>query len=140
MTLPVPREVSAARALGVTAALAGAGALLGAVAANVVMAVAVMVVNGPGAILIEPRVYVLGAMVGGLCGLVAGPLTAWTLLRRVPLGRAFLDTTIGSAVGGGLGLAFGKAFGVWGPIGGAVVGLALAAIRLRWAYRSSATD
>lgn len=128
--------VSPARVVGVTAGLAVASGVAGAVVANAVLATALVVTQGPLAVFRDPLVYVVGGAVGGACGLVCGPVAAWTLLRKVPLGRAILEPSVAAAIGGALGLLLAQPRGIWGPIGGAVAGLLLAALRLRREYRN----
>jgi hypothetical protein len=137
----VPRDdigtgVSPARVVGVTAGLAVASAVAGGLVANVVLATAMVVTQGPLAVSRDPFVYLVGGAVGGACGLVCGPLAAWTLLRKVPLGRAILEPSIAAAIGGALGLLLVPR--IWGPIGGAIAGLLLAAFRLRRQFRDKA--
>ena len=130
--------VSPARVLGVTAGLAAASAVAGAFVADAVLGVALVVTQGPIAALRDPFVYAVGGAVGAVCGFFCGPIAAWTLLRKVPLGRAILEPSIVAAIGGALGLFLLDNRGIWGPIGGAVAGLLLAAIRLRREYRNKA--
>lgn len=130
--------VSPARVVGVTAGLAVASAVAGGLVANAVLAGALLLTQGPLAVFRDPIVYLVGGAVGGVCGLVCGPVAAWTLLRKVPLGRAILEPSVAAAIGGAIGLVLAKPGGIWGPIGGAVVGLVLAAIRLRREYRNKA--
>jgi hypothetical protein len=127
--------VSPARVLGVTAGLAAASAVAGAVVANTVLGVALLISQGPLAVFRDPFIYAIGGAVGAACGFFCGPVAAWTMLRKVPLGRAILEPSIAAAVGGALGLFLLDPRGLWGPIGGAVAGLFLAALRLRRAYR-----
>lgn len=133
---PVATSVSPARVAGVTAGLAVAGAVSGAVVADVVLGIALLVTQGPLSVFRDPFVYMVGALVGAGCGLICGPIAAWTLLRRVPLGRAILEPSIGAAIGGALGLFLAKPGGIFAPIIGAVAGLLVAAIRLRIEYRN----
>jgi hypothetical protein len=105
------------------------------VVADAVLAAAILVTQGPVAVFREWLVYAVGGGVGAACGLICGPIAAWTLLRNVPLGRAILEPSIGAAIGGALGLFFARPGGIFAPIGGALAGLLLAAIRLRYEYR-----
>ena len=132
---PVATTVSPARVAGVTAGLAVAGAVAGAVVADVVLGTALLVTQGPLAVFRDLFVYFVGGAVGAACGLVCGPIAAWTMLRNVPLGRAILEPSIGAAIGGALGLFLARPGGIFAPIGGAIAGLLLAAIRLRYEYR-----
>jgi len=127
--------ISPARVVGVTAGLAVASAVAGGVVADAVLAGALLVSQGPLAVFRDPLVYMVGGAVGAVCGLVCGPIAAWTLLRKVPLGRAILEPSVAAAIGGALGLFFAQPGGIFAPIGGAIAGLLLAAIRLRYEYR-----
>ena len=127
--------VSPTRVLGVTVGLAAASAVAGSFVANAVIAVALLVSQGPIAVFRDPFVYAIAGAVGAACGFFCGPVAAWTLLRKVPLGRAILEPSIAAAIGGALGLTLLDTRGIWAPIGGAVAGLLLAAIRLRREYR-----
>lgn len=119
------------RIAAVTAGLLAAGALAGAVAANVALLVAARLTHAPlplGAR--QPMLFV--AMVGALFGGVLLPLTAWLFLRRVPIGLALLGTLLGTIAGGVAGwvlLLGGDPIN--GGVGGAVAGFALAALLLR---------
>ena len=130
--------VSPARVVGVTAGLAVASAVAGAAVADAVLATALVVTQGPMAGFRDPLVYLVGGVVGAACGLVCGPVAAWTMLRKVPLGRAILEPSIAAEIGGAFVLLLAVPRGIWGPIGGAVAGLLLAAIRLRREYRNKA--
>jgi len=97
------------RIVDVTAALAVAGAIGGAVSGVVIVALLGafkgISISGP---------FILGAVitltaaggVGALIGLFVAPLFAWGVLRRVPLGKALLMTTIGTVIGAVLGESF----------------------------------
>ena len=128
--------VSPTRVIGVTAGLAAASAVAGAVVANTVLGVALLISNGPLAVFKDPFIYAIGGAIGAGCGFFCGPIAAWTMLRKVPLGRAILEPSIAAAIGGALGLLLLPQRGIWGPIGGAVAGLLLAAIRLRREFRN----
>lgn len=132
---PGRHSVSPARVAGVTAGLAVVGAVAGAAVADVVLAAALLVTQGPIAVFRELVIYMIGGLVGAACGLLCGPIAAWTLLRKVPIGRAILEPSIGAAIGGALGLFLARPGGIFAPIGGAIAGLLLAAIRLRYEYR-----
>lgn len=79
----------------------------------------------------EPFVLVAGA--GALVGGVLGPLLAWTMLRRVPLGRAVLHCAVGGACGSALAMLGGEmtvlVLAITGPLGAWI-----AARRLRKQY------
>ena len=86
-----------------------------------------------------------GAGSGAALGAVLAPITAWAFLRRVPLGKALLQVTIGTTIGTVIGLLLDRA-GVASmalfPTGlvGALVGFLAAAIRLRIATRTTPAE
>lgn len=124
-------EKSPARILGVTAALLACGAIFGALAAVVAAAVAFNITGGP-PFSLYAQLYFIVAVVGAAMGGVLLPAACWLLLRRVPLGLAFLGTVLGTVIGGVLGWVLGHDMGLlFGPIAGAVLGFLLATILLR---------
>lgn len=116
------------RILLVTAGLSVAGAVLGALAS--VCALAVLVVGSAivhrSSLLLDTELLVPAAAVGAMCGVVLGPVTAWIALRRVPLGRAMLTATAGTAIGALLGTPL-----PFGSLLGALAGFSLSAFWLR---------
>lgn len=94
----VPRRVA-----GVTMALAGTGAVLGAGFSAAAIGVVGAVLRATGGAL--PGSVPLVAAVGGGIGAVLTPLTAFSLLRRVALGKALLGTILGMALGTSAGFA-----------------------------------
>lgn len=118
----------AGRVLLVTAGLALAGAILGAMASIGALAALVLgssIVDRTSYSL-DGEILLVAGTVGAICGVVLGPLTAWIALRRVPLGRAMLTTTAGTVIGSMLGTPL-----AYGSLLGAVGGFALSAIWLR---------
>ena len=120
------------RILTVTAALAGVGAVTGAVAGSAVAFLAVLLRVGLGEAL-DLQLFEFGAWVGAPLGAVLFPLAGWLLMRRVPIGRALLGTMLGTIVGGLVGW-FAPLHGpgdiiertlLWGIIGFAVAVLLL---------------
>jgi hypothetical protein len=88
----VPRRVA-----GVTVALAGTGAVLGAgfsAAAAGIVGVAARLLGTPA--VVAPVAVLAG--IGGALGALLTPLTAFSLLRRVALGKAVLATMLGMAL------------------------------------------
>lgn len=88
-------------------------------------------------------VIAVGAAAGAGLGSILAPLTSWVFLRRVPLGKALLQTTVGTTVGTAIGLILDSAglmLTTHIPAGlvGAIVGFLAAAIRLRLATRTPA--
>jgi hypothetical protein len=124
--------MSARRILVVTLILALVGALWGAVLGALIgfaMGVVRLGQSVEGAAL----TMVTTAGGGAALGAVLAPLTAWLLLRYVPLGRALGYTTLGTTVGAAAGLAaagLAVARTDWW-LWGALIGFALAAIWLR---------
>ena len=48
----------------------------------------------------ELGILAIPGVLGGALGAVCAPLAGWLLLRRIPLGKAFLGLTIGTVLGG----------------------------------------
>ena len=131
------------RIFAVTMGLVLAGATFGAIAGIVAFPLAILLTEGflgPADIEIVGSAGSLGAIIGS----VASPIAAWLLLRRVPLGRAVLWSTVGAVVGGVIGWtlggrfdsflnrvvpALGDAFGT--AILGAIIGFLITALVLR---------
>ncbi|HEX9940297.1 MAG TPA: hypothetical protein VGB15_24395 [Longimicrobium sp.] len=124
-------EKSPARILGVTAALLACGAVFGALAAVVAAVLAFNITEGP-PFSLYAQTYVFVAVVGAVLGGVLLPAACWLLLRRVPLGLAFLGTVLGTVMGAVPGWVLGHDMKLMlGPVGGAVLGFLLATILLR---------
>ena len=86
-----------------------------------------------------------GASVGAGLGAVLAPLTAFAFLRRVPLGRALAQTSLGTTAGAAVGLLVGSVSGssimsLPAGLAGALVGFVASAIRLRFATRTRRLD
>ena len=83
--------------LSVTSALAGIGAVSGAVAAVVLTFLGNVLAGSP----IMPGVirYSWNVGVFAVCGAVFGPPLAWSMLRRVPLWRTLTEPAIGGVIG-----------------------------------------
>jgi len=89
------------------------------------------------------RVIAVGAAGGAALGAILAPLTSWVFLRRVALGKALLQTTVGTTVGAAVGLAVDSMgltykFIIPASLVGAIVGFLAAATRLRFAPRTPA--
>jgi hypothetical protein len=122
---------SPARVVGVTAGLAGAGAVFGGVAGAAALAVGLLVQYGPGG-MGPADLYGFVGLVGAAIGAVCAPLAGWLLLRRVPLGRAFARLTMGTFAGAVVGwFAFTRIDLVYGPVISAAVGFLSTAVVLR---------
>jgi hypothetical protein len=132
------------RALSVTLAIAVVGAIIGGVVGGLLFAAWrslhwISIGLGERSM----RVIAVGAAGGAGLGAALAPLTSWVFLRRVPLGKALLQTTIGTTVGAAIGLAvdsLGPSYGFIIPASliGAIVGFLAAATRLRFAPRTPA--
>jgi len=126
-------KISATRTTLVITALMAAGALFGGVAAAIALTVAGGITEGG----FPPwSVLAFAASVGAMLGAPLLPATSFLLLRRVPLGLAFLGTTVGTMLGGIAGWFLGRADPVRGPLTGAVIGFFVAVIVLRLRFSS----
>lgn len=116
------------RIAAVTAGLGIAGALVGALCGAVMMLVFILV-HGTGGDPMREFVGFLGwgAMVGAALGAVLGPLSAWLLMRHVPIGMALGWTALGTLAGAIIGIFVSGLGGalVFGLGGFAVAALAL---------------
>lgn len=115
--------------LGVTAACTLAGA-----AAGIICGIPLSFILDGTRDLFDPLMYVLTGTVGAACGLLIGPATVFGFLRRVPLGRLFVQTSLGAALGGLLG--FTTLWFTPGALLVAAAGFAAAAAHLAWHYRA----
>jgi hypothetical protein len=129
--------MGAGRIVKVAAGVAVTSAVVGAVAGVVSAAVLLAVFDGVRGVLGGGDAYGIAAAIGGGCGVVLGPLASFGFLRRVPLGRLFLETALGTIAGGVIGLLMST--GIAGALGVATVGFAAAGARLGWAYRKHDT-
>lgn len=89
----VPRRVA-----GVSVALAGTGAVLGAGLSAGLAALAGVALRAAG-VVVPGGSVLIPAGIGAVLGAVLTPMTALSLLRHVALGRALLFTMIGMATG-----------------------------------------
>jgi len=122
------------RVVVVTAGLALAGAAFGGFAGAIALAT-VMVLSGNVAYFSELSALEIAAEAGAVLGLISAPLIVWVMLRRVPLGRAFLSLTLGAALGGVFGwFAFSWLDVIFGPTVAAFIGLIASAVALSIRY------
>ena len=118
------------RVIVITSGLALAGALLGALAGTLALAIGVAITEGPSALSIE-SVFLFPAVWGALFGAVGGPLAAWLLMRRVPIGRALTGSVLGAVIGGVVGWTIPATEDPMRAMVGALIGYALAVFCLR---------
>jgi hypothetical protein len=118
------RVVSPVRVLVVWVGLTAVGLVIGAACALTLLAGLFGIIPKLGEPL--PVFFVVAAGMGGLFGAFLAPVAGFSLLRRVPLGRAILWTTAGTLIGGLAGLLLGGFGLTLGPI----AGFGLAAFRL----------
>jgi hypothetical protein len=136
-----------ARIALVTAGLSAAGAIVGGLCSTIAVALIAAIEGGLGTLASREVASLLGiaATFGAVAGMVGAPVLSWTLLRRVPLGRAILFTAIGTivgALGGELAHPLNPyAHALPGVLVGALLGFIGAGIlaRLRAATRPAAT-
>ena len=119
---------------GVTCACVVVGAIAG-----VVCAALFLVASGGfrDLLLGAGPVYAYAAAVGGVSGLVLGPLATFGFLRHVPIGRLFLEGGAATALAGLLGLYLNLS--VPGTLGLAAAGFLAAGARLAVRYRGTAS-
>lgn len=117
-----------ARVLWVTAGLVAAGGALGAIAGAAAITLALLLTDGADGVF--PAAILFAAIVGAALGMVAGPTIAWSLLRRVPLGRMFVGSVAGTVVGGVLGW-IGATMSITSPLWTALAGCLAAAMVMR---------
>jgi hypothetical protein len=115
----------------VTALVAGLGAGVGFVLGTVMLAS--LQVFAPGGFhwsIDIPFGMMFGGTFGALVGGVGAPALSWLFLRRVPLGRAILWSTVSTIVGAGAGILLGGHAAI-----GGCVGFILGALVLRATHR-----
>ncbi len=139
MTNPVgPVRVSALRRVQLTLSLATFGAFAGAVAGGLSALVVGAVLDRSARALFDGSLLLFGATLGAPLGAVLLPLAAWTLLRHVPFGRAFVGTVAGTLIGGFAGWFIAHdAHVLLRAIGGGIVGFVVAATLLRLRTRTA---
>lgn len=93
----------AAVTAGLVVACAAAGGVVGAT-----LMTAFLVRYGEFAEIVRSPALVTGAAVGAVAASFLGPLAAWVLMRRVPLGRAIGGAALGTFAGGLAGLLVGN--------------------------------
>ena len=133
------------RLVTVLGSIALVGALIGGAIGAILFAawegVYIFVFDGPGGA--RGTLAVEGAKSGALLGAALAPITAWFFLRRVPLGKALLHTTLGTTGGAVVGLVLdrlllARAWPLPASLLLALAGFLGAAIRLRITTRTPA--
>lgn len=94
-------SVSPFRVLLVTTGLIAAGGVFGALASTSALALA-LTLRGDWQAIFNPLAMPIAAAVGAWLGGVLAPITAWLFLRRTPLWKAVIYTTLAAAATGGL--------------------------------------
>ncbi len=118
------RTISPLRVVVATAGLVATGIVVGGLCGALALAAAA-VLTGNWRVILDHQIWLFGGAVGAAVGAVVAPLMSWLFLRHVPLGRAIVETAVGSVLGGVI--AFALPFN---PIAGAVLGFTAAAVRL----------
>ena len=121
------------RIIGVTLLVSLLGALVGAVAAVLVAAVAMQLLDKRGFFFAPREFLVAVSMIGIIIGGFLAPVTTWVFLRRVPLWRASIETSFAATLGFAAGVVLGGGPAVAGC--SALAGALLAALRLKRAFR-----
>jgi hypothetical protein len=116
------------RILAVTLGLTLTGAIVGAAIGAIVLLGWVSATRSPGSPFPVAELLGIGAIFGAYIGAVIAPIAAWTLLRRVPLGRAIAGAAIGTAIGA----VVGGLIAPIGPIIGGIAGFVGGALYLRF--------
>jgi len=122
------------RALESTAALISLGALGGAVGGALAPVIGYIVIFGAS---VEPELWPViltnAALFGAMCGVIAAPVLWWTTLRAVPVWRGGIETALATSFAASftMGITSYNGYSVFAM---AIVGAALAAVRLRWEF------
>jgi hypothetical protein len=129
-SLPSVREtrISPKRVVVVALGLMVTGAAVGSVCG----VVALSLILGAGGRLPDANVALVAGLFGGALGAILGPAAGFSILRRVPLGKAIGWTALGAIAGGLIGVPFAM-----GLILGPVVGFGVAALALYASVRRS---
>lgn len=98
----IGRTISPLRVLAVTAGLVLTGGLVGGLCGAATLAL-VLAVMGEGKAAVDPGLLSIAAAFGAVVGAVFAPLMSWLFLRHVPLGRAIVQTALGTIIGGAIG-------------------------------------
>ena len=116
----------------ITLGLALTGAVVGAVLGALSLWLATAI-RGMTLSLNSAHILLEGAQAGALMGTVLAPVAAWSLMRSVPLWRAFAEPALGTVVGALAGTLLGPLWRpglAWSIVGG-LIGFLIAAVHLR---------
>ena len=125
--------MSAGRTTKVAVGITAASTAVGAVAGLATAAVLATIIEGPGG-LADLGLFTFAGGVGAACGAILGPAAAFGFMRRVPIGRLFAETALGTIIGGVGGLLL-LPIGIFGVVTAGAVGFGAAAARLAWSFR-----
>ena len=130
------------RAAAITATLSLIGALIGAAVGGVLLSAWSFTIDfSHGG---RAGTVAVGTLFSALLGAILAPTTAWLFLRRVQLGRAIAQTTIGTALGAALGIFIERVvldrITLGMAIIGALIGFFAAAMRLYLSARPSSAQ
>ena len=131
-TVPALRRADPGRVVLVTAGLSLAGCAFGGFAGAA--AFNLVIISQSGFHLGDLAISIIPGVIGAGLGAVLAPMAGWALLRRVPLGRAFMGLTLGTILGGIAGFVTHDVLGGFfiQPILAASAGFCCAAVALRF--------
>lgn len=127
--------MSLLRTLKIVAGITLASALAGAAAGAATVTLLIVLTDGPRELARSGFVFAVAAVIGGTCGALLGPIASFGFLRRVPIGRLFGETALGTIVGGLGGLLLH--FGLIGGLATGAGGFLAAALRLARVNRAA---
>jgi hypothetical protein len=120
------------RIVALTLGISAVGGMLGAAAGALALLLAALL-GGEHMKFSELEILQFPATIGAILGAVLTPIAAWMLLRRVPLGRAFLSLSAGTIVGGVVGwFALSGWDEIYGAVTAATLGFVITAFILRY--------
>jgi hypothetical protein len=124
------------RVLAITGGLVVTGGIAGAFTAVATGLTVVAILDGP-ASLLQPILgfAIFAAILGGIAGSILGPVGAWGFMRRVPLWKAILGSSIRTLIGG----VVGTLLLPFGLLAGPPIGFFAAAALLCYRHRRSLT-
>jgi hypothetical protein len=103
MTSSIIRRVSPVRVAAVTIGLGAGGAVVGSLLGASVLTLVELSLGGLFGNPFLTLELVATASLGAVAGAIFLPLSSWTFLRRVPLGRALFALVLGGAAGVAIG-------------------------------------